>query len=374
MSRLAKPALALAALLLSAVVLALALELVLRLVWDDFYLSKARGNIEFHPTRGWANKPSISVEYGKPEFKITVTHNSLGFRGPELPAERPADRIRVLALGDSMTYGLGVENDETFSVWLERLDPHLEVINAGVNGYSSAEELLLLQEVGLALKPEIVLLGYLWNDIEAPRATHARFAVRDGVLERLPVPESAYDELRRKRVRHSWLGRSYAYRFVSDRLKIARYMLEELLGVPSDEGRGMTDDEREQAWELVFALLRETARVSEESGARFVLVAIPDEIQVQPDVDVVGVDPGLFTVQERLARLAEESGMALIDLLPGLRAAYARDGRSLYYRYDRHLNALGHREVARLILDGLARYGMLAPERASQAAASRSAR
>jgi hypothetical protein len=217
-------------------------------------------------------------------------------------------------------------------------------------------------------------LSYVWNDIDALRATHARYGLRDGRVERLPVPDDAFVELSRRRVRSPWLSRSYAYRFYSDRLKILRYMLEEAFGVVSDEGPGMTDDERERAWELVFALLRETARVSEESGARFVLVAIPDEIQVQPDVEVVGVDPGLFTVQERLASLSRESGMVLIDLLPGLRAAYARDGRPLYYRYDRHLNALGHREAARLILEGLAQHGLLAAAPTGQAAASRSAR
>src|SRR5262245_41457465 len=124
----------------------LAMEFGLRAFWRGYYLTGVRGYVTNSATPGWANNPGTKAEYGEGEFRIEVTHNSLGFRGPEVARELAADRRRVLVLGDSFAYGIGVEDDETFSARLQALEPRLDVLNSGVNGYGTGQELLLLRE------------------------------------------------------------------------------------------------------------------------------------------------------------------------------------------------------------------------------------
>ena len=342
------------------------LEIGFRLFWDGYYFRAPRENIQFHPKLGWANKPSIRLEYGKAEYRVIVEHNSMGLRSPEVPERKPPDKVRTLVLGDSMTYGLGVENDETYSARLEQFHPDLEVINGGVPAYSTGEELLFLQELGFDLSPDIVLIGFFWNDLgEAPRGRHARFSLENGTLtvhvpDAPPLGTRSSEPTQR---RHPLLSRSYTYRFVSDRIKIARYILREKLGLWVREAGILDEDAAEAAWDLVLALLREIVRVSVEHGAKPLIAVIPDQVQVKPDVRIVGLDPILFTVQERLLEFGREAGVPVIDLLPGFQEIYAREGEPLYYRFDRHLTPAGHRAAAHLIGRELERLGLAGSRR-----------
>src|SRR5437867_4072371 len=101
----------------------------------------------------------------RPGFEATVRHgplrvhvrtNELGLRGPSVPP-RPAPGIhRILALGDSATFGEGLAAEEAFPALLEgelaaRTGERYEVLNAGVEGYNSEAELAFLRSRGLAL-------------------------------------------------------------------------------------------------------------------------------------------------------------------------------------------------------------------------------
>jgi lysophospholipase L1-like esterase len=93
--------------------------------------------------------------------------NSLGLRGPEL---RDDGSNRVLAVGDSCTWGWRVGQKQSYPAVLQRLldGAHLtrryQVINAGVAGYTSYQGLVYLRSRGLALDPRIVIIGLGFND------------------------------------------------------------------------------------------------------------------------------------------------------------------------------------------------------------------
>jgi lysophospholipase L1-like esterase len=98
--------------------------------------------------------------------------NSLGLRSPEIPLAKPPGVLRVLSIGDSTVLGFGVEQDETFSALLgpqlsAALDRPVEVINAGVAGYSSEQARLYLEHRGLAFDPDIVIFETNYNDRRA---------------------------------------------------------------------------------------------------------------------------------------------------------------------------------------------------------------
>jgi lysophospholipase L1-like esterase len=109
-----------------------------------------------------------------------VRTNSRGFRNREVSAERPPGSVRILAVGDSSTFGYGVRADETYPAVLERLlskrypGRTVEVINAGTPGWSSGNGAAFLAREGLAWKPDAVLISFGYNEQlgSAPGAPH----------------------------------------------------------------------------------------------------------------------------------------------------------------------------------------------------------
>ncbi len=344
------------------VLLLVVLELGLRAFWGGFYLKGERGYVEPSATRGWANAPSTTAVYGEPEFHFDVRHNALGFRGAEVPAAKPPAKLRVLVLGDSFTYGIGVADDETFSVRLEALDPRFEVLNTGVNGYGTAQELLLLRDQGLALRPDVVVVVFFWNDLANNYLRDfPRFRLVAGELV-WPEPMAVEKRAEKGPERRAWLRHSRVYRFASDRLKIVGYRLKLLLGIPLESREFLDLGDREAAWQLTAALLREIRDRAASIGARTLVVSMPDQVQVETSVSVLGLEPEEYEVQARLRELCEAAGIPFLDLIPALEAGQV-PGEPLYYAKDRHLRAHGHVLVARALAQELDR---LVPPAASE--------
>ncbi|MFC1627063.1 SGNH/GDSL hydrolase family protein [Patescibacteria group bacterium] len=107
------------------------------------------------------------------EFSSHYTTNSLGYRGPEFTVKKPANTYRILMLGDSLTFGWGVEDNQTFSYLLpdffdnQYQGKNLEIINAGFyDGYAPDNYYAYLKAEGLELEPDLVILNlFPWNDI-----------------------------------------------------------------------------------------------------------------------------------------------------------------------------------------------------------------
>jgi lysophospholipase L1-like esterase len=104
-----------------------------------------------------------------PELAYQVNINALGLRGPEITRTPPPGRTRILALGDSMTFGFYLAEDQTWPARLEALlrreGRDVEVVNAGVGGWTISAQTRFLEERGLALAPAHVVLAFCANDI-----------------------------------------------------------------------------------------------------------------------------------------------------------------------------------------------------------------
>jgi len=96
-----------------------------------------------------------------------VRTNAVGLRGPEL---RDDGSIRVLALGDSCTWGWRVDEADAYPAVLQRLldrragAGRFQVLNAGAPGYNSLQGVRYLADRGVTLRPGIIIAGFLWND------------------------------------------------------------------------------------------------------------------------------------------------------------------------------------------------------------------
>ena len=121
------------------------------------------------------------------DFQHAFATNSQGFRGSrEYSIEKPSGVLRVIVLGDSVTLGHGVSDNETFSSVAERALSRrrtVEVINMGVSGFGTAEELIQLKEIGFGYHPDLVVLAYFPNDPYNNMVSQL-FSVEDGRLVR----------------------------------------------------------------------------------------------------------------------------------------------------------------------------------------------
>ena len=115
--------------------------------------------------------PHAEQSFATNEFAYTAHINALGLRDREIPPKKP-DTFRIIAIGDSYTYGWGVEIEDT---WLRRLEAQLraaghrvETINLGKPGTGPPDYAQLAEKAIPLLRPDLVIVGMLMgNDLAA---------------------------------------------------------------------------------------------------------------------------------------------------------------------------------------------------------------
>ncbi len=134
--------------------------------------------VQSHPDNSiiFTLRPNLDLTF----IRARVVTNSCGMRSPERPIVKPPGVYRIALLGDSFTFGWGVAQEASFAQKLEdnlnRIKagiPRFEVLNFGVPGYSTFQEVALFEERGLDFNPDAVLVYFVQNDFGMP------FFVRD---------------------------------------------------------------------------------------------------------------------------------------------------------------------------------------------------
>jgi len=213
-----------------------ALVVVLLVIEIFFRIAAPRDNIpqrEYDPHLGWRGRPNLKCVLNERLFTISISQNSRGFRDSERSLSKAPGTVRILCCGDSFTWGWAVEQDEIYTAVLEQRcgDAHqdVEVLNAGVGGYSTDQLLLYLVREGFSYSPDYVVYQAAWNDVrDNPRTVVEAIYNKptfdlegDGslVLRGSPVPPlGAAGTLKYFVSRHSRL----AY-FLKHRLHLARF-------------------------------------------------------------------------------------------------------------------------------------------------------
>lgn len=236
----------------------------LRLQWVRRHHAQASLDFDFdihHPQRGWALKPDLK---NKQAFGNKILNsNSKGIRGrKEHSYEKAQGKIRILTIGDSFTFGEEVSDNETFQSYLERLDSRLEVINLGVHGYGHDQMLLYLKEEGLKYKPDIVLLGFLYYDMERNLVSFRDFAkpyfkLRNNTLHLEGVPVPRPNEVLSQEV---WRSKAF-----------------DLWTIVFERWRWQSGRNEQRAKDLSFSLLNEIVKISKETNAKTVFTYFVNE-------------------------------------------------------------------------------------------------
>jgi GDSL-like Lipase/Acylhydrolase family len=140
------------------VVTLLAAELLLRAI--DFSgpnRSEVGEGYQFDPELGWLPVPNAAAQQTTGNRPVLVKHNSLGLRERELSEIAPD---RILFLGDSFTYGYDAEVNERFSDLLQKELPQYGIVNAGVSGYGTDQQFLLMKRLWNRVNPKHVVLTF----------------------------------------------------------------------------------------------------------------------------------------------------------------------------------------------------------------------
>ena len=122
------------------------------------------------PILNWRFIPNSRVQDGK----VVLAYNSAGFRDREHARQKQPGVRRMVVLGDSVTEGSGVDADEIFSSWLQRsLGPRYEIINLGMSGLNTPQEVHILEVEGLGYDPDVVIVNFILNDCDFFSEFHA---------------------------------------------------------------------------------------------------------------------------------------------------------------------------------------------------------
>jgi hypothetical protein len=311
-------------------------------------------------------RPNARGRMTSPEYSVSIRINSLGFRGDEFSLAKTPGRMRVLFLGDSYTFGHGLGEEETLPYvvgqQLERTHPgRYEVINGGVYGYCTANELEYFMKYGLPLKPDIVVILVMIHDMfDNPSWYEVN---SDGSLRRRTIA-SQYVASRRI-TRHipgaAWLREnSHLFKFVGVRVLP---VLRSGVGPPSknvsqggtqeakiDEFSPAFYEQKGGPFEVTTALMAKFADVSKESRAQLLLLTLGGERE-----SLAGkVTSDLSLPHQQLIKAALRAGFSeALALSPIL--ATARNGDVLFFPKDGHWTGVATRLVAPTVADVITR-------------------
>lgn len=306
-----------------------------------------------HPVRGYALRPDLSRRWARAGFDVAVELNELGHRDSPFSEAQTAG-IRLLAAGDSYTFGIGVESHET---WAERIEQALDaegvrggaaVVNTGVPGYSARQIRQVIQEVVPVLRPHAVIFAMYASSywrvrnpyqikggtlITSNRVSAVEIA-SDGTLVMTPFSPGALRTL------DLWL---------KDHFHLGARVLSLVNGGrhwAANTRSTATEDPLPQKYEPALAEIRRTHHWLKERQIPLLLLAVNNQLQSG------GFEPLEARYNEILADFAASEGIRFVDPLPRFDAT--ADGEPIFVLSDdTHWTAAAHAIAAEMVLEAL---------------------
>lgn len=300
---------------------------------------------------------------------VSVETNSVALRDREIAVPKPPDTYRILTIGDSVTFGYGVELDEIYMKVLEtelnagQQGANFEVVNGGLIAGSLSYHYHFLRRSADALEPDMIMIGLVLNDIK-PYADYTLDAD-------LPLPEYEVPGLLH-RFSNALREYSHLYQMVYANLKGILFGLgvldvNNMLGY-NFVALGESTEELEYTWQQTLWMLDSIFSLAREKGFAVSLVVFPLEIQLNEGAlneyrDKLGLrlDDNALSgePQRRLREFAAANDVPYVDLLPAYRAEQADKLflRNKAISHDPvHPSPFGHRIAGQAIYQQLKPY------------------
>lgn len=259
---------------------------------------------------------------------VSVHTNSEGFRDDEFLPEKPPGEFRILAVGDSFTFGNKVEQDETWPQQLEKIlmeetGGPVQVINAGLWGLDTKDEINELKKWAPKYSPEVVLLAYVQNDVTSTTPIY-------------PTDRNLWEK-------------SHLYRLLREKVFQAEY------AVGRRQRFDFNDDN--PGWVESRGALAEFRDLGRELGFRPLVVLFPYMKEWRQEED--------RNSQAILVRTLRELDLAGLDLMPVYEPYDRTELQVPPYpgaSEDHHPNGKGYTIAARAIADWLYELHVLDPQ------------
>lgn len=335
----------------------LAAEIALR-VWNPAIANPGMSQIhQASPVYGWEHVPG---SFGIGSLGESYRINSAGFRDTEHTFRKKPGINRIMVIGDSFTFGMRVNLEDTYPKQLEKLlnrrNMPSEVINCGVIGYNMWQHYEMLKSKVLPYKPDLVVLGLFEDDLASSMRPYDE---SDGHQGSNPFEErgasgimshvSLWNFLRNASALFEYkyrYRRGYTYmRSIEDRKK---------KWGPANPTNGnymiMSGKMKKRKYTEFSEALKQFAVTADKARAKVLVVLIPDSVQLN--------DSHMQAVNRFVENVCVELNIPFIDVTPILEAD--EDHRSLYlFPFDAHNSPKGLQLIAESIGDQITRRGFL---------------
>ncbi|OMH25696.1 SGNH/GDSL hydrolase family protein [Motiliproteus sp. MSK22-1] len=322
------------------------------------------GFLQYHSQFGWVLSKNWQGEHQHHDFKVNYKTNADGYRHIQTP-DKSKISSTVALIGDSFTFGIGVNDPETFTSKLNQADSSREYINLGIPGYSTDQQYLLLKYRHSRLKADhYILMFYLGNDfldnalsypLQAEQAKPYFVLNSNNQLEphNYPVPKAAKPaEEKTKSLSSIAYGNELPTRGVMQQLISSSVILPRIFGSP-----GLTDEQQEEAFnvlnsrlqqqkDLLKALFKNLKKDAVSKGYKFTVALLPGQSYVASPHSYAATFQEF--VRKTVAEQAAVNNMDIIDMasrMSELKSAKALKGL-LFHPNEGHLTTYGHQVVA----------------------------
>lgn len=232
------------------------------------------------------NVPNETYTHMTPEYVVELRTNAQGIRDDrEFSLAPPPDTARIVLLGDSFAIGYGVNYEESVPALLEAdlkqaLNRPVEVINLGVSGFGTAEELLMLEKRGMQYNPDLVIV--YWHSTDPVDNIRSNlFKLKDGKI--VPLNDQYLPAVEMRKFLYSfsayrWIaGHSQLYNWARE---FAAVRIKGLLSSLRQQNKQKTTvkDEGEKidpGVQLSLALLDDMQRRIQAHGGEMIILEIP---------------------------------------------------------------------------------------------------
>lgn len=313
---------------------------------------------------GWRPRSNVQGVHNIPgQFYSTFRTNRQGLRGTrEFPFER-GGATRIVVVGDSFTWGYGVNDEDVYVSKLAALLPQMEILNLGVTAYGPSQELEYFKSEGVRYHPDIVVWAFCLNDIEESEYR----SIKKGMSV---VQDTAkYD--RQAGNWKKWVSeRVYLYSFIMDRINTSKTLVNLLVrvGIKGELGGYEALDinlrpalkqypvDLEEQWESTKSKFRMIRDIVYDQKARLVLVLIPSRQSIEPTafahtIAYTKYGPKDFDLDKPYRLLEQFAQDEQIEVINPVSAFVKSNsvGIKLYFTNDSHFTSAGHELFAREI-------------------------
>jgi len=319
------------------------------------------GFFEQDEIRGYKLSPNFIGTHSIYNKISEVRTNLKGLRDDREYSYEKGNSTRILILGDSLTFGNGVDVEESYPEYLRELykDENVEVINLAVPGYGINNEYLSFIEEGFKYNPDIILIEYVTNDWnthqivkrsdgkEAVNISHTLLVNKKGVIA------SPSKKISLHSIHLSLLFKFRSYSFIYSK---SRLILNSIInkfwskqGMPPAYW-DVNSQEYQEAYDGYYSLLKQLQESTDARIVIFIGTFTDDFISEEEVKDIFNIDYDVspLQTQESVKEIANKLDIEVIEVI-------SKD-ETIFLEVDGHWNAKGNKMVADVIFKQLGKF------------------